>query len=175
MADLTRRLLLLARMDAGQLPASPEPVDLDLLAETAAESIAESASERGMTVLTDARSGALIRADQTMVIQAVLNLLENAVRYGREGGFIHLCVSVDGGEARLCVSDDGPGIPEKHLPHLFERFYQADAARHGQGAGLGLSLGERIMQLHGGRAEAASTPGKGSCFTLIFPAAGGET
>ena len=107
-----------------------------------------------------------------MLLQVVLNLVENAVRYGRENGKIQLRVGRDAAQAWLSVADDGPGIEPEHLKHLFERFYQADPARH-VGSGLGLSLVERIAQLHGGRVDVRSEVGKGSCFTLILPDTGG--
>jgi len=105
-----------------------------------------------------------------MLIQAALNLAENAVRYGREGGYVHISAAQNGNACILSVSDDGPGIFEKDQKHIFDRFYQADPSRGNRGFGLGLSLVKRIVQLHGGQIELESAPGKGSCFKLILPA-----
>ena len=105
-----------------------------------------------------------------MAAQAAVNLVENAVKYG--GGFVRAEVREDAKNAYLTVTDGGPGIPEEQIPKLFERFWQADPSHRSDGAGLGLSLAERIMALHGGRIEVESRPGEGARFTLIFPKAG---
>ncbi len=173
MADLIRKLLLLARMDAGQFRLEREKVDLGLLAEMAAASFEDAAGAKGMTLdVADGGQQIQVSGDHAMLLQVVLNLVENAVRYGRENGKIQLRVGRDAAQAWLSVADDGPGIEPEHLKHLFERFYQADPARH-VGSGLGLSLVERIAQLHGGRVDVRSEVGKGSCFTLILPDTGG--
>lgn len=170
MAELIRRLLLLARMDAGHLPLEQEHVDLGLLAELASESLQDAAAARHMQLEAHCVF-ADVWGDQTMLMQAVLNLVENAVRHGREGG--RICVRVEASEdVCLRVADDGPGIPSDSLPHLFERFYQADASRRSGGAGLGLSLVWRIARLHGGSVEVHSSPGAGTVFTLRLPKSG---
>ncbi len=171
MAELVRRLLLLARMDAGQLPLCREPVDLSLLAELAADSLQETAASREMTLEAICDKPIEIWGDHTMLLQAVLNLAENAVRHGCAGGHILIRVE-DGSDIRLSVEDDGPGIAPKDLDHIFDRFYQADDSRHSGGAGLGLSLVWRIARLHGGSVDVQSMPEKGSRFTLIFPKTG---
>lgn len=157
MSGLIQRLLTLSRMDAKRLKPELESVDLGLIAEIAAEAFAESGAEVSVS------GSSVVRADQTMAAQAMLNLIENAVKYG--GGRVEVEVR----EGRVTVRDDGPGIPPEALPHLFERFWQADPSHRGEGAGLGLSLVERIMALHGGRVEVESEVGKGSRFALIFP------
>lgn len=172
MADLIRRLMLLARMDSGQIPLSMERVDLALLSELAAESMQEAAHARNMSLTVEAGTEAPVCGDQTMLLQAVLNLVENAVRYGRKGG--HIRIQVETAQAvSLKVVDDGPGIAPQDLEHIFDRFYQADRSRHSEGSGLGLSLVRRIAKLHKGAITVESTPGKGSCFTLILPKEGG--
>ena len=134
----------------------------------------EAAEARGMRVHVDA-APAELSGDQTMLTQAVMNLLKNAVRYGREGGNIWVTVSADASEARVCVADDGPGMTAEQAGRAFERFYQADPSRHGAGAGLGLSLTRRIAQLHGGSVELETAPGKGCRFTIILPKGGRAT
>lgn len=167
MSGLIGRLLALSRMDAKRIPVEYEDVDLAMTAEIAAETIAESAQKKGMTVMVTGEAS--VRADQMMAAQAALNLAENAVRYGREGGNVEIRAETTANEARLSVIDDGPGIPAESLPHLFERFWQAESSRGGAGSGLGLPLTERIMALHGGRVEVESEIGRGSRFTLVFP------
>lgn len=170
MSGLIGRLLMLSRMDAKRVPVQHEDVDLGMVAAIAADTVAESALAKGMEI--SVRGEAQVQADQMMVAQAAINLVENAVRYGREGGRIEICTEETERDVRLSVTDDGPGIPAEALPHLFERFWQAESSHGGAGAGLGLPLVERIMALHGGRVEVESEVGKGSRFTLIFPKEG---
>lgn len=169
MSTLIGRLLALTRMDAGQMRVELETIDLCDLAEVVAAQIEDGAAERNMTVLRALDGSVWAKCDQTMLTQALLNLAENAVKYGREGGYVRVGVHAQGGEARLVVEDDGPGIAPEAMPHIFERFYQGDSSRQAGGAGLGLSLVRLIARLHGGRVEAESAPGKGSRFVIVLP------
>ena len=169
MSTLIGRLLALTRMDAGQMRVELETIDLCDLAEVVAAQIEDGAAERNMTVLRALDGPVWAKCDQTMLTQALLNLAENAVKYGREGGYVRVGVHAQGGEARLVVEDDGPGIAPEAMPHIFERFYQGDSSRQAGGAGLGLSLVRLIARLHGGRVEAESAPGKGSRFVIVLP------
>jgi two-component system, OmpR family, manganese sensing sensor histidine kinase len=101
----------------------------------------------------------------------VVNLLDNAIKYTREGGAIHLRVRPVNGHAVLEVEDNGVGISREALPHVFERFYRVDQIRSGdsEGAGLGLSIVESICSAHGAEVEAESTIGKGSRFRIKLP------
>ena len=157
MFGLIQRLLSLSRMDARRLLPEPEAVDLSLIAQIAAETFAEQGAQ------IDVRGSAVVRADQTMIAQAALNLVENAVKYGNSK------VEIEIGEGRMSVRDHGPGIAPEHISHLFERFWQADSSHRAEGSGLGLPLAQRIMELHGGRVEVESRPGEGAVFALVFP------
>ena len=175
MSTLINRLLALTRMDAGQTRVELERIDLCDLAEVVAAQIEDGAAERGMTVALSLDGPVWARCDQTMLTQALLNLAENAVKYGREDGHVRVVAFARDGEARLAVEDDGPGISPEAMPHIFERFYQGDRSRQAGGAGLGLSLVRLIARLHGGRVEVESTLGQGSRFTIALPLEGGET
>jgi two-component system phosphate regulon sensor histidine kinase PhoR len=112
------------------------------------------------------------RADETRVEQVMSNLLENAVKYGREGG----TVIVGGREVandklEIFVRDDGPGIPVEARERVFERFYRLDKARSREqgGTGLGLAIVKHIVQAHGGRVWVESDPGKGATFFFTLP------
>lgn len=170
MSGLISRLLTLSRMDAKRAHAQIEDVDLRMVAVIAAGTVSESAQAKDMELAV--RGEATVRADQMMAVQAAINLVENALRYGREGGRIEICKEETERDVRLSVTDDGPGIPVEALSHLFERFWQAESSHGSAGSGLGLPLAERIMALHGGRVEVESEVGKGSRFTLIFPKEG---
>ena len=99
-----------------------------------------------------------------------INLLENAVNYTEKGG-ISVQLSTSAGRLRIEIKDSGIGIPAKHLPRLFERFYVADKARSRQtgGTGLGLAIVKHIIGLHDGEIEVQSKPGRGTVFIIFFP------
>jgi len=109
--------------------------------------------------------------DPTLMEQAIVNLLDNAVKYSDEGGTIRLEVSKEKDLVVIAVEDHGCGISKKHLPRLFERFYRVDKARSRQlgGTGLGLAIVKHIVQAHGGDVTVNSTPGKGSIFSIRIP------
>jgi signal transduction histidine kinase len=120
-------------------------------------------------------------ADAVRFQQVLKALLDNAVKFHRDGGHVHVrAVHTDDTRVRIDVIDDGIGIPGDALPHVFDRFYQVDntATRAYGGTGMGLALVNRLVEAHGAEVEVESHPGRGSRFTLFWPAtaaaAGGE-
>ncbi len=109
--------------------------------------------------------------DPTLLEQAVVNLLDNAIKYSEPASAIHLTANLDDSEVRIMVEDQGIGIAKKHLSRLFERFYRVDKARSRKlgGTGLGLAIVKHIAQAHGGQVTVKSTAGKGSTFTIHLP------
>jgi two-component system phosphate regulon sensor histidine kinase PhoR len=109
--------------------------------------------------------------DPTLLEQAVVNLLDNAIKYSEPNSAIHLTANLNDSEVKIIVEDQGIGIAKKHLPRLFERFYRVDKARSRKlgGTGLGLAIVKHIAQAHGGQVTVKSTPGKGSTFTIHLP------
>jgi signal transduction histidine kinase len=129
-------------------------------------------AERKGQTLEVALDGVLpTEGDRLKLRQALTNLLDNAVTYTPEGGTIRLTVRHKRGRAVIAVCDTGPGIAAQHLPHLFEPFYRADAARGGSNGhvGLGLALADWIVRAHGGRLSVESRVGVGTVFTLSLP------
>lgn len=112
----------------------------------------------------------IIHADQLQLHRMFLNLMSNAVKYTPDGGSVALRLTVADGKAEIVFADSGIGIPAKHLPHIFERFYRVDESRNRSvgGTGLGLAIVKAIAESHGGRIEVASTPGVGSTFTVYL-------
>jgi len=112
-----------------------------------------------------------LQAAGSLVEQAVVNLLDNAIKYSPEGGRIRVEAGQAGREIFIRVQDWGCGIEPRHLPRLFERFYRADSARSRAegGTGLGLAIVKHVVQAHGGRVTVESAPSEGSRFTLFFP------
>ena len=103
--------------------------------------------------------------------QVLDNLLDNAIRYAPTNSTVIITLARTAGEVTLCVADCGPGIPAKHLPFIFERFYRADSGRDRSqgGAGLGLAIVRSLVQAQGGRVSVVSAEGEGASFTIIFP------
>lgn len=119
----------------------------------------------------------MIRADETRLHEVLYNLLDNAMKYSREGGEIRLSAAQRDGDVVMSVIDSGAGIPADDLPRIFERFYRADKARSRElgGTGLGLAIVKHIVQLHGGRVEAQSEHGHGTMVRVFLPVAASVT
>jgi two-component system phosphate regulon sensor histidine kinase PhoR len=109
--------------------------------------------------------------DPPLLEQAVVNLLDNAIKYSEEGKGVQVEASQGDHEIIISVRDQGCGIEKRHLSRLFERFYRVDKARSRQlgGTGLGLAIAKHIVQAHAGRLTVESTPGKGSVFSIHLP------
>ncbi len=132
------------------------------------------AEEHGVRLEVDAGGPAWTPLTDRMAATVVRNLVENAVKYAGPGATASTTVSSADGSVTLTVADDGAGIPERHLPHVFERFYRADPSRSKRlgGTGLGLSIVKHIAERFGGRAEASSREGFGTTVTVTLPAEG---
>jgi len=174
LGNLISDLLALARGDEGRTQFERESVRLDLLAGAVAANGEPLAAERAITLEVQAPRPVTILGDEARLIQVVMNLLENAVRYTHPGGRVTVVVEARKNQARLAVRDTGIGIEPEHLPHIFERFYRADPARRhrgGSSSGLGLSIVEWVVRAHGGAVAVESQLGQGSCFTVTLPLA----
>ena len=171
MAGLISQLLTLARTDQNHKKLNLELVNISELASMVAEQMQESADARSMTVRTNIQPGLTLQGDETMLMRMLINLMENAVKYGREGGWVSLTLWESEHSVHGSVRDDGPGITPEHLPLVWKRFWQADEAR-GDGAGLGLPMVKWIVQAHGGEVDVHSAPGQGAEFTFTLPLSG---
>lgn len=169
MAALLAQLLLLARADKGRQPIQWEPVDLSELAAMVAETEAEQAAAHDITVQTELQPGVTVEGDETLLMRLFINLTENAIRYGRPGGHVRLTLHRRDNMAVGTVEDDGIGIAPEDQEKIWQRFWQADSARSGGGAGLGLAMVRWIAGAHGGAVTVQSTPGVGSTFTFVIP------
>jgi two-component system phosphate regulon sensor histidine kinase PhoR len=116
--------------------------------------------------------GALVRGDRDELVQVFQNLIQNALKYGKQGGVVEVSISRRPGRLLVSVKDDGPGIAPQHLPRLTERFYRINvaASRERGGTGLGLAIVKHILNRHRGELEVQSAVGKGSTFTVDLPA-----
>lgn len=171
-ARMTRMVDDLVKLSTAETtpPAHPEAIRLDMLVSEVVDRIRTIAAQRTITLEVGAHVVAMGDADRLK--QVITNLVSNAVRYTRAGGTIAVSVRHAEGRARIAVQDDGIGIPAKHLPHVFDRFYRVDEARAraSGGAGLGLPIARALAESHGGTIEVTSEEGRGSCFTFVVPA-----
>jgi two-component system OmpR family sensor kinase len=166
MKTLVEDLLLLARLDETRSPERAT-VDLSVLAADACSDAVAAAPTRRVTL--DAPEPVVVLGVEDHLRQALANLMSNAVRHTDAATPIDVATRVENGVAVMTVRDHGTGLDEEALAHVFDRFWQADAARAGTGAGLGLSIVAAIAAEHGGTARAANAPDGGALFTLTLP------
>jgi two-component system OmpR family sensor kinase len=166
MSVLVDDLLLLAHLDETR-PIERQPVDLAVLAADACTDAVAAAPDRKVTL--DAPQPAVVAGDESHLRQAIANLVTNAVRHTPAGTPIEVGAHLDGGTVTVSVRDHGAGLTDDALAHVFDRFWQADGARAGDGAGLGLSIVAGIASEHGGAAKAANAAGGGALFTIAVP------
>ena len=171
MSALISQLLMLARADSGTQQLTMAPVDLSLLASMTAEQCREAAARRQIRLDCEIAPGIMTEGDQASLVRVFLNLLENAIQYGRPGGSVKLTLAVQNDFAVCSIADDGIGIARENLERIWQRFYRVDPSRNpgGSNTGLGLSLVKWIIEAHHGTIEAESGLGKGSCFTFRLP------
>lgn len=170
MSSMVSQLLLLSRADQGRQVMQKEWLDISELTEMSAEQAKILAGEKSIEIITDIEPDIFFMADESFFIRVLVNLLSNAVSYGKKGGWIKVSLKKEAEEAVLCIADNGIGISQEDLPHIWKRFYRADAARSdGVHSGLGLSMVKWIVKEHNGTIEASSRKGEGSTFTCRFP------
>jgi two-component system phosphate regulon sensor histidine kinase PhoR len=163
-------LLTLSRLESVEQTPAYEPVDLDALARRALEVAAAAAGQRRVTLETEGAAGSVM-GDPDGLERLLLNLLDNAIKYNREGGRVTLRLAALDGQASIEVEDTGIGIAPDALPRIFERFYRVDKGRGRDqgGTGLGLAIVKHVAQTHGGRVEVESELERGTRFRVILP------
>ncbi len=184
MTRMLSQLLMLSRGYEGRYHFQPEDLNLYDTADSVKESMSVMAESRSIQIHNQIPNDMQIEADQSLLTQLLVNLVENAIKYGKEGGNIWIYTKKCGNNAdscngrkekncenrgkswTLCVQDDGIGISAEDLPLLFERFYRADKARNRSGSGLGLSIAKWIVTLHGWQIETKSRPGEGTTMVI---------
>lgn len=173
MAGLADSMLSLARMESGENHLEQEVLDLSEMAAAATRRVTALASEQHVVLRTEITAPILVIGDRLLLDEAVLILLDNAIKYNRPGGAVVVGTRCQGEKAYLTVRDTGIGMAPEHLAHLGERFYRVDKARSREagGAGLGVSIARGIANRHRGSLRYTSTPGEGTEATLILPLA----
>ena len=176
MTHIVDNLLLLAQLDSKQAILRRDPVDLGEVAREAAADMEILGETRGVKVRTALlEPGVIVSGDEVALRRVLMNLLENGVKYGREGSEVKVTVWKEGASARVEVADTGVGIPADSLPHLFDRFFRVDRGRSRSpadavgGHGLGLSITRSLVEAHGGTITVTSREGVGTTFHVTLP------
>jgi heavy metal sensor kinase len=171
---LAESLLALSRADAGHVQLQREDISLVRVAKEASSLVEVLAEERRQRIDIEGDANLLVSVDRLILRQAIVNLLDNAIKYSPSGSRILARVQSEGDkQVFLDVVDQGPGIPTEHQPYVFDRFYRVDQARTREwgGAGLGLSITRWAVEAHGGDITLESNEGHGSTFRVSLPLA----
>lgn len=175
--DLIEDLLTLARIDSGTEPDHPEPVRLAALLADVRDSLNVLAAEKRQTLNLACPEGLIATTDQSLLRQALANIVHNAIRYSPAHTPITVAATRRSGDIVIEVTDQGPGIAPEHHQKIFDRFYRVDKARSREegGSGLGLAIAKWSVRHQGGRIELETAPGKGSTFRIVLPPTRGTT
>jgi two-component system phosphate regulon sensor histidine kinase PhoR len=171
--NIASDLLTLSQLESGKARPEPEPVSVRGAVESAMRTLEAEARLRRVALACGRMEPAQVLGDRLQIEQALVNLLDNAVKFNRPSGEVLIEVTRADGRVRITLTDTGIGIPHDDLPRIFERFYRVDKARSREvgGTGLGLSIVKHIVERMNGTVSVESQLGKGSTFTLLLPAA----
>ena len=172
MRRLVEDLSLVSRVEAKAVEIRPRPLDPKGLLEEALARFQSAFQAKGVALSLEAQDPLpQVWADEERVLQVLANLLTNALRHTPQGGEVRLRAFRQGEAVAFQVADTGPGIPEEHLPHIFERFYRVDKARSRKegGSGVGLTVAKGLVEAMGGRIFVESRVGEGTTFTFTLP------
>ncbi|KAA9393467.1 two-component sensor histidine kinase [Kocuria coralli] len=168
---LVQDIMELSRLQGTDVVAAGLPVELDRVINEAVDRNRLTAESRDISIVVGRKVDAQVFGDADLLITALRNLIDNAIRYSPAGTRVGVGVRERDGMVQVSVTDQGPGISEDEQGRIFERFYRIDAARSRQtgGTGLGLSIVKHVMQQHGGEVSVWSREGQGSTFTMAIP------
>jgi signal transduction histidine kinase len=179
LSSLIENVLDISRIEQGRKQYEPEPTDLAALVEGTVKLMEPYAAEKGVRLkwepvnLQPSTSTLELIVDARAVQQALVNLIDNAIKHSPKGETVAVEIENDAGQAtvRLCVADHGPGIPKAEQDKIFERFYRlgSELRRETPGVGIGLSIVKHVAEAHGGRAYVESEPGRGARFIIELP------
>ncbi|WP_075039338.1 ATP-binding protein [Anoxybacillus sp. MB8] len=171
MQKLVKDLFELAKMDQHSFQIKKEPISLCLFLKKIYEKMYPAFHTKNMSLVYRCEENVTVHIDQQRFEQVMMNLLDNALKYSRQGSTVSIDVKTEKKNVILIISDEGIGIPEKDLPHIFERFYRVDKSRSrtGGGTGLGLAIAKEIVEAHGGSIHAISQFGKGTSIIITLP------
>lgn len=172
LTQMVEELLELSRIESGKVPLRLSPVAPHQLISDAIQRLSPQAERAGLEVrLNCSEDLPLVMADAPRLLQALVNLLHNAIKFTPSGGHIELSAELNGDQVLFKVTDTGIGISSEDIHRIFERFYKADRARSSGGTGLGLAIARHMIETHGGEIGVESTVGRGSVFYFGIPIA----
>jgi len=173
LSKIVQQMLVLARADAGQSALNLQKLVIDELVFEALAPCEKMASTKNisfkLTVESDLQNRPAILGDQDLLLQLFINVFENALKYSPSNGVVEISINILDNAYRIIVDDQGSGIPEQHLPYIFERFSRANTAGHIKGFGLGLAIAAKIVLLHNGHISAQNRPDGGARFIIELP------
>ena len=172
MRALISDILELSLIESGSVSIETREIGLRPFVDAIFGDLSAKAAQRQIRLVNEIPAGTSIDCDPIRLEQMLTNLVDNAIKFNREGGNVTLSADINSGRCRLSVTDTGEGILPEHLDRIFERFYRADRARTSDvgGTGLGLAIVKHLARLHGGEVSAVSLLGTGSTFTIELPA-----
>lgn len=164
-------LLSLVKLDQKGSPLNISEVSLNDMVEELLKRLRPLAEQNHVELLLESFRPVTIDADQVKFSLALMNLVENGIKYNKENGYVHVTINSDKTYAFIRVEDSGIGIPEESIPHIFDRFYRVDKSHSREigGTGLGLSIVHQIIALHGGEIKVSSILGRGTVFDIRVP------
>ena len=170
MSKLTSEMLMIARNEQDEQHLM-EKLDFGLLSELVIEELQTKAQEKNIEITLQKQDDLFMNGDQTLILRMMMNLISNAINYGKTNGHIHVILKGENDQIVGEVKDDGIGISEEHLDRIWERFYRIDKSRSREngGTGLGLSMVRWIVNLHNGTIHVESIEGIGTSFIFRFP------
>ena len=174
MTRLIDDLMSLSKIEMREHLAPDGVVDANMIVRSTAEQLETLAKETGVRIeIENESTPVMVRGDAEELEQVVQNLVQNAIKYGRQGGYVRIDIERRDSRVAIRVADDGPGIAAEQLPRLTERFYRVDApaSRSRGGTGLGLAIVKHILNRHRGELIITSELGKGSVFSVVLPSA----
>jgi two-component system OmpR family sensor kinase len=176
LSRIVEDMFTLARADAGNYPLRRAPLYLDELVDESVRGSRVLAAAKRVNIDYSCVVGAALTGDEDLLRRLVGNVLGNAIRYAPEGSTVRVTLAEVDGRYEIAVADDGPGVPPEAQPHIFERFYRADASRGRgtleEGAGLGLALAKWVANAHGGDVVLGSSSASGTVFVITLPPKG---
>jgi len=171
MHHLINDILELSSIESGKITIEPKKSNLSNLTDEVFTNLSAKAAEKQISLVNEISKETSVFADAARLEQMLTNLIDNAVKFNREGGSVKVSHAQSGGNDVISVADTGEGISNEHLQRIFERFYRTDRARSRDigGTGLGLAIVKHLARLHGGEISVTSTLGKGSVFSIELP------
>ena len=167
--EMINAMLDISEAESGLMKLKAEPVDIVVLLHDVSDLFQPVAENRGINMALDTPHSITVFGEPKKLQRVFSNLIDNALKYTLPGGSVHISIRETNNSIVVTIRDSGLGIAAEDLPHIFDRFFRGEKSRSTQGNGLGLSLAQAFVLVHGGTITATSTPGQGSQFVVTLP------